>query len=141
MTQARFAALDRIGGRVLAVASSGGHLLVGLGQRLAVVDVSNTSAPKIIGQTAPVGFQIERIFTGGQWVVVAASPSIALVDLSDPADPRRVSGLPDVFWPAVAVDSQRLYGTGSGDNLKIMPLSSIESDWWRTPWKGPGDYY
>ncbi len=81
--------LGQTGGEVGAVATSGRYAYLGIGARLAVVDVASPAQPALVGETVPGTARIAAIAVGGRYACAAdVAGGMAVVDVADPARPR-----------------------------------------------------
>lgn len=83
-----------------------GYVLVSVGSIFEMYDVSDPASPELAG-TLDLGFEAERAavvgdrawLAGTRWQWNHSEPAVAVVDLTDPTDPREIGG----FVPAAPV--------------------------------------
>ena len=82
--------LSQTGGTTNAVAIQGDYAYLGIGPRLAVVDVRSPSTPLLLGVTQPFDGLVEDVVVAGSYAYVAArSAGLIVVDIADPAKPQQ----------------------------------------------------
>jgi len=83
--------VGQIGGTCQAVAVQGRYAYIGLGPRLAVVDISNPAQPALVGQSAMLPDVVLDVAVSGTLVYVAdRDGGLRVIDASDPAHPREL---------------------------------------------------
>jgi hypothetical protein len=83
--------VGQIGGPTQAVAVQGNYAYVGVGLRLAVLDVSDPTTLMELGSTAPFPHFVEGIVVSGTLAYIAAGGAgLRVVDVSDPANPTEL---------------------------------------------------
>jgi hypothetical protein len=97
---ARWLRLERIrqaGGAVAAVAvpETGPYAYLGVGPRVVVVDVADSTRPRPVGQSPVLAGAVQSIALDGGYAYVAGGlrGGLTILDLSDPVHPRRVAAL------------------------------------------------
>ncbi|MBI2874347.1 MAG: hypothetical protein HYY09_04620 [Firmicutes bacterium] len=112
----------QLGGPTAAVAVQGRYAYVGVGLRLAVLDVSDPAAPREVGVTEPFGWYVEDVAVAGNTAYVAAGGGgLALVDVADPARPV-VVGRYDTpgYAEALAVTGRYVYVADGLAGLRVV---------------------
>lgn len=83
--------LSQIGGNALAVAVDDGYAYIGEGLCLLIVDVSDPTAPSLVGRTQPLPGRAREIAIQGDHAFLAVGSSgLLIVDISNPANPNIV---------------------------------------------------
>jgi uncharacterized protein YfaP (DUF2135 family)/plastocyanin len=131
--------VGQYGGSLDAVAVAGGYAYVGIGPRLAVVDISNPALPTQLSQTEVLGGFVKSVTIVGNYAYVAAdSAGLYIIDISNPASPF-VTGFRDTPGTAygVAVAEDYAYVADGGYGLRIIDISNpsipVESGSLNTP--------
>lgn len=84
--------VSQFGGPNKAVAVNGNVVYLGIGPRLAVLDISDPSSPTLLGRSEVFPAVVEDVAVSGDYVYVAAGRGGLLVfDVSSPASPVQVS--------------------------------------------------
>jgi hypothetical protein len=113
----------QFGGSTFAVAASGDLLYAGVGPRVVVIDVSDPTAPRELGRSAPLPGVVVDLAVDGD-TVYAIAGGLAVVDAGDPTAPAEIGFLalgeidPVYGWvgPAdIAVAEGVAYLTGNTD--------------------------
>ena len=78
--------VGQIGGSLNSVTVDGGRAYVGIGPRLAVLDVSNPASPALLGWTGPRGAG-DVVLAGNRAYGTAGAAGLGIVDVSDPTHP------------------------------------------------------
>jgi len=87
--------VGQAGGALTAMAVAGKAAYLGLGPRLVVLDVSNPSAPAVVGQSELLPSVARSIAVAGDQVYwLSADGRLLILDVSNPADPRQVAEIP-----------------------------------------------
>ncbi len=83
----------QVGGAMYAADAQGSYAYVGIGPRLAVLDVSDPTRPREVGKTPPLSSTVVGVAVSGTYGYVALrSVGLGVVDLSTPTAPR-IAGL------------------------------------------------
>ncbi len=83
--------VGHIGGAIKAVYVQGDRAYVGEGPCLAVLDLSNPTAPTVLGRSAPGTNVVQDVYLAGNYAYVAAgADGLRVVDISNPARPVEV---------------------------------------------------
>lgn len=83
--------IGQLGGPTTAVAVEGNRAYVGVGLRLAFLDISNPTAPRELGVTIPFPHFVEGVAVAGTRVYVAAGGAgLRIVYVSDSSQPVEV---------------------------------------------------
>ncbi len=119
-------AVGRIDTYTTAVAAGAGQrAYVAQGQRLRVVDLSDPSAPAVLGETDWLGFYLEDLVLRPPYVLAAAGQAgLRVFDVSDPAHIRLAGGLvggTPVY--ALAVQGERAYVAAGRQGLVILDIA------------------
>ena len=87
-----FELLSAIGGKALDVAIEGHLAVVLVGAQLVTVDVTDSRAPRFLGESPPLPFRFDEVVLqdGFAWVSTAVGPLLGF-DVRDPSQPRLVS--------------------------------------------------
>ena len=81
--------IGQLGGEVRPVAVAGSTLVMGIGTRLAVMNLTNPAAPTITGLSEPLPHMIHRITVVGNLAYLAINEGgIAIVDITVPSAPH-----------------------------------------------------
>lgn len=84
-------AVQHWGGAVTGVAADGDTAYVAIGPRLAVVDVADAAAPRIVGQSEPVDDVVTHPFVRGEHVIaLGENHGLVVFDVADRTAPRVV---------------------------------------------------
>lgn len=120
--------VGQIGGRVDAVAVTGGYAYIGEGAGFVVIDVSNASAPVERGRIA-LPYKIRDIVISGNRAYAACSTrGLYVLDITTPAIPG-VLGFYDTPGEAfaVVVDGGSAYVADAASGLQILDISNPSS--------------
>lgn len=136
----RYDIIGQIGGTMTAVVADGERLVVGLGPRLAVFDLDEAAAPRLLGQTDVLPIVVESLALSGGLAYVGCggcSGETLVVDVSVPSA-LRVVGRADI-WHAtgLGVAGQLLLGSAGSalvtldrtDPIAPRRLGSYTDDW------------
>ena len=122
--------VGQIGGTCQAVAVQGRYAYIGLGPRLAVVDISNPARPTLVGQSTILPDGVSDVVVSGRRAYAAAvDAGLRVLDISDPAHPREL-GYYDTPGHAdnVAVSGTLVYladGEGGLLVLRYVPPGNV----------------
>jgi len=110
-------------GAVSRVAVSGDYAYFNSGDTLKVADVSDPSAPHVVGYVVLPGLASDIAVSGGYAYVAASEAGLRVIDVSNPAAPVEVGFVEtlDVAW-GVAVDGDYAYVAGWG--LSVIDVST-----------------
>jgi hypothetical protein len=134
--------VGQLGGAVGPVAGRDGLIYAGIGQRLAVLDARDDLRPRLVGQTAPLGWWPADIALRWPYAYVAAGTAgLWLFDVGNAAAPTPLlQAIDDATVRAVALDGDRAYLAAAGAGLIILdighPTRAIELARYRG--EGPG---
>jgi hypothetical protein len=67
--------VGQLGGAVRAVAAQGTYVYIGMGQRLAVLDISSPTTPRMVGQTEDLG-QVTAVAVAGNYAYAVRGDDI-----------------------------------------------------------------
>jgi hypothetical protein len=83
---------NQIGGVSGAVAAQDGYAYLGVGPRLAILDVSDPAEPFLVGQSQPLHGPVDAFVVAGNYAYVADPLyGLAVIDVSNAAEPIRVA--------------------------------------------------
>jgi hypothetical protein len=118
--------VGQLGGAVRAVAAQGNYAYVGMGQRLAVLDISSPTTPWMVGQTGDVG-QVTAVAVAGNYAyAVRGDDLLWVIDVSDPSAPAAVGSYDFPSTPKlhdVATDGSFVYLAAGIAGLRVMDVS------------------
>jgi hypothetical protein len=119
-----FQLIGQIGGNSYALALSGSTAFLGVGPRLVAVDVSNPSAPKMVGQSEALPGVVRGVALRPPYAYVAAGTGhLRVLDISDLQKIYEVSALEQFQWAmAVVLDGERLYIADNAQGFWIADL-------------------
>jgi hypothetical protein len=118
--------VGQIGGPTKAVAVSGSYAYVGVGPRLVILNVSDPSAPRMVGQTEPLPGAVWDVAVSGGYAYVADEwyGGLRIIAVSDPAHPYEVGAYDTPGWAVgVAVSGGYAYVADGDDGLRIIAVS------------------
>jgi hypothetical protein len=122
--------LSRVLGDFQAVDISGNYAYINIGDKLAVVDVTNKSSPIVEGQSEPLSSSIQDIFVAGDYAYVAAgNDGLYIVNVATPSNPTLTGYLPpttsDIFWEArsVVVQGDYAYIAAYAEGLRVINVA------------------
>jgi hypothetical protein len=117
--------VGQFGGAVVAADAFGGMAYVGVGPRLAVLDVSRAGSPRLVGQTEPLPDWVRAVAAVGPYAYLADGPSggLRVIDVRDAGAPRQAGWL-DTLGSAwdLDVEGTRAY-IADNDALVIIDVS------------------
>lgn len=113
------------GGSSYAVVVQGGHAYVGIGPRLAVLDVSVPTAPSLTGQSVPLPALVQGLAISSNYVYVANRESgLYVIDVTDPTAPELKGSLDTPGWAQnVAASGTYAYLADGSGGLRIVQAS------------------
>ncbi len=117
--------VGQIGGAVTAVAIQGTLAYVGVGPRVAILDLSEPSQPVLVGQTDSLPGLVQGLAVAGSHAYVADQyAGLRIIDVSDSAAPFE-AGACDTPGDArgVAVSGSFVYIADYGSGLRIIDVS------------------
>ena len=117
--------VGQIGGTCQAVAVQGRYAYIGLGPRLAVVDISNPARPALVGQSTILPDGVSDVVVSGRRAYAAAvDAGLRVLDISDPAHPHEVGAYdtPQSAW-GVAISGTLAYVAASVAGLRVVDVS------------------
>jgi parallel beta-helix repeat protein len=115
----------QLGGPTQAVAVSGNHAFVGVGQKLVVLDISSPDTPTEVGQSLPLTSDVQGIAVVGNLALVAdGAGGLYVVDISNLASPT-VLGVEDSYGFAekVVVSGSYAYVADGPAGLKVVSFA------------------
>ena len=105
--------LSHFGGVIRAVAVQDNKAFIGIGSRLAILDITDQSQPELLGITEAFPDLVENVVISGNYAYVAATyAGVRIVDISDSANPQEVgvaTGMELAY--GIAVSGTRLFVT------------------------------
>lgn len=105
--------LSHFDGALRAVAVQDNQAFVGIGSRLAILDITDQSHPELLGITDAFPDLVENVVVSGNYAYVAATyAGVRIVDISDSANPQEVgvaTGMELAY--GIAVSGTRLFVT------------------------------
>mgnify|MGYP002387827030 CR=1 FL=1 len=151
-TSANMEYVGRIEGASLAVDIQEDILYLGIGQRLALLDISNPAMPLIIGKTQTfAGIVVDFVISGGLAYVADDEAGLRIVDVTDPTNPAfagyysiprialhdEVNSLKYDNVASVAVDQEHAYVAEYQFGLRVVniadPSNPVEVGFYDTP--------
>jgi hypothetical protein len=118
--------VGQFGGASCAVAVEGNRTYLGVGLRLVVLDISQPSAPTVLGQSPVLPDIVRGVAVSGGYAYVAdGDAGLQVIDISNPAAPVRVAGL-DTSDSAdgVAVSGGYAYVADWTAGLQVINISN-----------------
>jgi hypothetical protein len=118
--------LGQIGGTTYAAAAQGNYAYVGIGPRLAIVDVADPVHPSLLGQTKVFQKVVQGVAVEGDYAyAVDGNPGLYIVDVSNPMAPA-VVGFYDLPGSSlgVAVAGSFAYVASHWEGLRIVDVSN-----------------
>lgn len=108
---------------------------------LCMVDVSDPSAPRLVGQlaTTGTGWQRDLTFVGDRVYVADDFSGLVIVDVSDPAQPRLVTVRRELRFGWIEAAGTWLYAT-DGANFHVLDISNPDAPVARTSIPCPGGH-
>lgn len=128
-------------GYVSAVAVVGGYAYVGGANSFWIADVSDPSAPLVVGEVVALSHGVEDIAVSGEYAYVGTFNRLHVFDISDPSAPVEVGstgfGVPFHSPRAVAVSGGYAYVAVWGVGLSVIdvrtPSAPVEVGFLETP--------
>lgn len=122
--------VGQAGGVSHAMAIQGQYVYLGIGARLAILDVSNPRQPSLVGQSEMMPNVIEGVAVAGDYAYVVAG-SIFILDVSKPAQPQRVGTFyASSYAYGIAITGRYAYVVGDFGGLSIADLSDPVHPHW-----------
>jgi hypothetical protein len=115
----------QIGGSSYAVDVEGNFAYLGVGPRIYVLDTSDPSAPKFMGQSGVMPGVVRSVLVSGQYVYVAAGKGyLRVIDVSDPRQPAEVASFVEYSYAqGLALDDNTLYIADNPFGLRVVEIS------------------
>jgi hypothetical protein len=115
----------QIGGSSYAVDVQGNFAYLGVGPRIYVLDTSDPSAPKFIGQSGVMPGVVRSVIASGNYVYVADGKGyLRVIDVSDPTQPTEVASLVEhSYAQGLALDGTTLYIADNPFGLRVVDVS------------------
>ena len=114
--------IGQVGGSTQAVAVQGSIVYTGVGLKLTVLDAGDPAHPVLLGESAPLGDNIQDIALNGDLACLAAgNAGLVLVDISDPAAPE-VLGTLDTrgYAEGIAVSGSTIFLADGPYGLRVV---------------------
>jgi hypothetical protein len=92
-----------------AVAAQGRYVYVGVGPRLQILDATDATAPRIVGQTEPLPGAIGALLVRDRYAYALAGGAGRVIDVSDPSAPRLVGSFGAPSASSLATDGHYLF--------------------------------
>ncbi len=121
--------LGQIGGASKALAMRGQHVYLGIGLRLAAIDVSNPSTPHAVGYSEPLPGVVNTVVLAGDHAfTLTEGYGLSVLNISDPAQLQLVASL-RLAQPGygLAVSNSYAYVANGGAGLVILDVSTPEA--------------
>jgi hypothetical protein len=121
-----FQLIGQMGGNSYALALDGSTAFLGVGPRLVAVDVSNPSAPKMVGQSPALPGVVRGVALRPPYAYVAAGKGhLRVLDISDLQNIHEAGALEQFQWAmAVLLDGERLYIADNAQGFWIAELTN-----------------
>jgi hypothetical protein len=136
--------VGHIGGATKAVFVERDYAYIGEGGALTVLDITDSTAPTVVGKTAVFPDIVQDIYVSGDYAYVAADDAgLRVMDVSDPANPTEV-GYYDTPGCAKGVDISGSYAyvADEYEGLRVVdvsdPANPTEVGYYDTPWDADG---
>ena len=135
--------VGQIGGTSYAVAVAGHHAYIGVGPRLAILDIADPVHPTMVGQTAPLPDLVRGVAVAGSYAYVAdgLNGGLRVINVMNPAAPVEVGAVPG-YADGVAVAGSHAYVTDAGSGLRMInvanPAAPVEAGAIDTPGSAQG---
>jgi hypothetical protein len=115
----------QIGGSSYAVDVQGNFAYLGVGPRIYVLDTSNPSAPKFMGQSGVMPGVVRSVIASDNYVYVADGKGyLRVIDVSDPTQPTEVASLVEhSYAQGLALDGTTLYIADNPFGLRVVDVS------------------
>ena len=115
----------QIGGSSYAVDVQGNFAYLGVGPRIYVLDTSNPTAPKFMGQSGVMPGVVRSVIASGNYVYVADGKGyLRVIDVSDPTQPTEVASLVEhSYAQGLALDGTTLYIADNPFGLRVVDVS------------------
>ncbi|WP_420644805.1 LVIVD repeat-containing protein [Candidatus Leptofilum sp.] len=128
-----FTLADHFGGVPTAVLVENNIAYLGVGPRLALVDISNPAAPQFIGQSPILGNSLRDIAKDGAFIYGAAGRAgLVVLDVSDPAKIEIVNAGPN-YSEANPLDAQQVALSGGRVFVRNYAPSANDLIWFELP--------
>jgi hypothetical protein len=102
--------VGQTGGVVGSLAVQGDRVYAVVGTSLAVIDVSDAAAPRLVARSRPLDALITDLAVAGDRAYLAAGEELVVMDLAAPGGPAVVSTYrADGWFPIVAADGRNIY--------------------------------
>lgn len=112
--------VGQIGGRTEAVFVNGRYAYVGVGPRVVIFDVADPAHLVIAGQSVPLDGIVENLQVVGPLAYVVDRFKLHIIDVSNPASPRKLGDYQLPYWPGeVAVRGRYAYVTAGNDHGQL----------------------
>jgi hypothetical protein len=124
-TKQKLSLQGQIGGSAYAVDVQGNFAYLGVGPRIYVLDTSNPSAPKFIGQSGVMPGVVRSVIASGNYVYVANEKGyLRVIDVSDATQPREVASLVEhSYAQGLALNGTTLYIADNPFGMRVVDVS------------------
>jgi hypothetical protein len=124
-TKHKLSLQGQIGGSSYAVDVQGNFAYLGVGPRIYVLDTSNPSAPKFMGQSGVMPGVVRSVIASGNYVYVADGKGyLRVIDVSDPTQPTEVASLVEYSYAqGLALDGTTLYIADNAFGMRVVDVS------------------
>lgn len=121
----RMELVGQIGGWIGAVDAKWPYAYTGVGRRLAILDISDSTDPYVVGRTEMLPTAAKGIVLDGSHAYIAAGDGgLRVVDVGDPTQPREVSALNTLGEAeGLALDGSYAYVAVGEAGLKVVDIS------------------
>ncbi|MBU1473154.1 MAG: T9SS type A sorting domain-containing protein [Bacteroidetes bacterium] len=121
----RLEPVGQIGGHTQAVAVEGDYAYVGIGLRVEVLDISDSTNPQQVGSTGMLdGFVSDIAIAGSYAYVTVGGKGLWIVDISDPTRPNELGFLRTPgYAEGVAVAGNYAYVAAGGAGVRVVDIS------------------
>ncbi len=124
--QSPWQTVGQIGGPTQAVAIKGNYAYLGVGPRLIVLDVSDPTAPREVGGSAPFSGAVQDVAVSGTIAYVAAGGGgLRVLDVSDPTLPAEIGSVHSRGYAEGVAVSGTTVGLADGPyGLRVIDVSN-----------------
>jgi len=118
--------VGQIGGPTQAVAVAGNYAYVGVGSRLAVLDVSIPSSPREVGSSEPFGAAVRDVKVSDNIAYVAAGGAgLYILDISSPAHPTIMGNYKSSgYTEGVTIEGNYAYVADGPSGLRVVDVTN-----------------
>jgi hypothetical protein len=124
-TNSKLSLQGQIGGVVFAVDVQEDIAYLGVGPRIYVLDISDPSAPKFMGQSGVMPGVVQSVIASGNYIYVADGKGyLRVIDVSDPTQPTQVASLVEHSYArGLALDGTTLYIADNPFGMRVVDVS------------------